>query len=167
MRAPQRQNCVKSAITHLTCQCRAENSHQPVRRREQKMQGLKSAKSAQHFVSVRITADRKVGLLSLKANPGLIKGREVAVRHPWSVLTTRPASSTGHLRHLRRNRFRILRAPLGLPAMAELISTVPKPTTPMTEGGTCFPPFGAEDARLTIQPNLVGFEKPTEPPRYI
>ena len=31
---------------------RAENSHQPVRRRERKMQGFKSAKSAQRFVSV-------------------------------------------------------------------------------------------------------------------
>jgi putative transposase len=32
---------------------RAENSHQPVRRRERRMQGFKSAKSAQRFVSVR------------------------------------------------------------------------------------------------------------------
>jgi putative transposase len=31
---------------------RAENSHQPVRRRERKMQGFKSAKSAQRFVTV-------------------------------------------------------------------------------------------------------------------
>ena len=31
---------------------RAENSHQPVRRRERKTQGFKSAKSAQRFVSV-------------------------------------------------------------------------------------------------------------------
>jgi putative transposase len=31
---------------------RAENSHQPVRRRERKMQGFKSAKSGQRFVSV-------------------------------------------------------------------------------------------------------------------
>jgi putative transposase len=31
---------------------RAENSHQPVRRRERKMQGFKSAKSAQRFASV-------------------------------------------------------------------------------------------------------------------
>jgi putative transposase len=31
---------------------RAENSHQPIRRRERKMQGFKSAKSAQRFVSV-------------------------------------------------------------------------------------------------------------------
>src|SRR4029077_12700519 len=31
---------------------RAENSHQPLRRRERKMQGFKSAKSAQCFVSV-------------------------------------------------------------------------------------------------------------------
>src|SRR5262249_47340989 len=31
---------------------RAENSHRPVRRRERKMQGFKSAKSAQRFVSV-------------------------------------------------------------------------------------------------------------------
>src|SRR5262245_62709877 len=31
---------------------RAENSHQPVRRRERKMHGFKSAKSAQRFVSV-------------------------------------------------------------------------------------------------------------------
>ena len=31
---------------------RAENSHQPVRRRERKMQGFKSTKSAQRFVSV-------------------------------------------------------------------------------------------------------------------
>jgi putative transposase len=30
----------------------AENSHQPVRRRERKMQGFKSAKSAQRFMSV-------------------------------------------------------------------------------------------------------------------
>jgi transposase-like protein len=30
---------------------RAENSHQPVRRRERKMQGFKSAKSAQRFVA--------------------------------------------------------------------------------------------------------------------
>src|ERR1035437_2514449 len=30
---------------------RAENSHQPLRRRERKMQGFKSAKSAQRFVS--------------------------------------------------------------------------------------------------------------------
>ena len=32
---------------------RAENSHQPIRRRERKMQGFKSTKSAQRFVSVR------------------------------------------------------------------------------------------------------------------
>jgi transposase-like protein len=31
---------------------RAENSHQPVRRQERKMQGFKSAKSAQRFISV-------------------------------------------------------------------------------------------------------------------
>ena len=31
---------------------RAENSHQPVRRRERKMQGFKSIKSAQRFVSI-------------------------------------------------------------------------------------------------------------------
>jgi putative transposase len=31
---------------------RAENPHQPVRRRKRKMQGFKSAKSAQRFVSV-------------------------------------------------------------------------------------------------------------------
>jgi hypothetical protein len=31
---------------------RAENSHQPIRRRERKMQGVKSARSAQRFVSV-------------------------------------------------------------------------------------------------------------------
>jgi putative transposase len=31
---------------------RAENSHQPLRRRERKMQGFKSTKSAQRFVSV-------------------------------------------------------------------------------------------------------------------
>jgi putative transposase len=31
---------------------RAENSHQPLRRRERKMQGFKSAKSAQRFVSI-------------------------------------------------------------------------------------------------------------------
>jgi putative transposase len=31
---------------------RAENSHQPIRRRERKMQGFKSAKSAQRYVSV-------------------------------------------------------------------------------------------------------------------
>ena len=31
---------------------RAENSHQPLRRRERKMQGFKSSKSAQRFVSV-------------------------------------------------------------------------------------------------------------------
>src|SRR6516162_2356237 len=31
---------------------RAENSHQPIRRRERKMQGFKSARSAQRFVSV-------------------------------------------------------------------------------------------------------------------
>jgi putative transposase len=31
---------------------RAENSHQPVRRRERKMQGFKSARSAQRFVSI-------------------------------------------------------------------------------------------------------------------
>jgi putative transposase len=34
---------------------RAENSHQPVRRRERKMQGFKSVKSAQRFVSPRST----------------------------------------------------------------------------------------------------------------
>jgi putative transposase len=32
---------------------RAENSHQPLRRRERKMQGFKSAQWAQRFVSVR------------------------------------------------------------------------------------------------------------------
>src|ERR1700746_2198155 len=31
---------------------RAQNSHQPVRRRERKMQGIKSAKSAQRFASI-------------------------------------------------------------------------------------------------------------------
>jgi transposase-like protein len=34
---------------------RAENSHQPLRQRERKMQGFKSIKSAQRFVSVHAT----------------------------------------------------------------------------------------------------------------
>jgi transposase-like protein len=37
---------------------RAENSHQVVRRRERKMQGFKSAGSAQYFGSVAISGDR-------------------------------------------------------------------------------------------------------------
>jgi putative transposase len=36
----------------LSANNRAENSHQPLRRRERKMQGFKSAKSAQRFVSI-------------------------------------------------------------------------------------------------------------------
>ena len=35
---------------------RAENSHQPLRRRERKMQGFKSVKSAQRFASVHAAA---------------------------------------------------------------------------------------------------------------
>ena len=51
-----------SAFRHLRLTCpheqgrrknnRAENSHQPVRRRERKMQRFKSVRSAQHFLSI-------------------------------------------------------------------------------------------------------------------
>src|SRR5205809_6423848 len=41
---------------------RAENSHQPVRRRERKMQRFKSARSAQRFLSMHATVHNTVNL---------------------------------------------------------------------------------------------------------
>jgi putative transposase len=70
---------------------RAENSHQPVRRRERKMQGFKSAKSAQRFVSVRAAVHNTFNIQRhLFCRSTLRQFRGVAHR-VWSDATTAAA----------------------------------------------------------------------------
>jgi transposase-like protein len=64
---------------------RAENSHQPVRRRERKMQGFKSAKSAQRFISLHAvvynTFNVQRHLISRSTH------RQTAAHQSWRVAT--------------------------------------------------------------------------------
>src|SRR6201986_4416163 len=52
---------------------RAENSHQPVRRRERKMQGFKSARSAQRFLSMHAAVHNSFNLQKNRA-PSMTSG---------------------------------------------------------------------------------------------
>src|SRR6202048_975047 len=58
---------------------RAENSHQPLRRREGKMQGFKSIKSAQRFVSVHAAVYNTFNAQRHFAHGGRIMGRATRV----------------------------------------------------------------------------------------
>jgi putative transposase len=63
---------IPAAFRHLGLTCRheqglrknnrAENSHQPVRRRERKMQRFKSARSAQRFLSIHAAVHNNFNL---------------------------------------------------------------------------------------------------------
>ena len=69
---------------------RAENSHQPIRRRERKMQGFKSAKSAQRFVSVSrpfTTLNVQRHLISRRIN----RQFRTAAHNSWSDATVAAA----------------------------------------------------------------------------
>jgi len=65
---------------------RAENSHQPVRRRERKMQGFKSAKSAQRFVSVDAAVSNTFNQRHLMSRPTHRQFR-TAAHQSWSDAT--------------------------------------------------------------------------------
>jgi transposase-like protein len=53
---------------------RAENSHQPTRRRERKMQGFKSAGSAQRFLSVHAAVHNTFNVTSHRKNAPSLSG---------------------------------------------------------------------------------------------
>jgi transposase-like protein len=69
---------------------RAENSHQPVRRRERKMQGFKSAKSAQRFVSVHAAVYNTFNVQPHFRRPRLRQFR-TAAHNSWSDATVAAA----------------------------------------------------------------------------
>src|SRR5580700_2310761 len=69
---------------------RAENSHQPLRRRERKMQGFKSAKSAQRFVSVHAAVYNTFNVQPHFRRPRLRQFR-TAAHNSWSDATVAAA----------------------------------------------------------------------------
>jgi transposase-like protein len=70
---------------------RAENSHQPVRRRKRKMQGFKSAKSAQRFVLVHAAVYNTFNVQRhLMSRPAYRQFR-TAVHNSWSDATVAAA----------------------------------------------------------------------------
>src|ERR1700716_662789 len=70
---------------------RAENSHQPLRRRERKMQGFKSAKSAQCFVSVH-AAVYNTFLISRRIH----RQFRTAAHNSWSDATAMTIARSRH-----------------------------------------------------------------------
>jgi transposase-like protein len=66
---------------------RAENSHQPLRRRERKMQGFKSARSAQRFVSTHAAVYNTFNVQRhLISRPTLRRARREAME-VWNAAT--------------------------------------------------------------------------------
>ena len=70
---------------------RAENSHQPVRRREQKMQGFKSAKSAQRFVSVHAAVCNTFNVQRHLMSRPMHRQFRTAAHQSWSDATVAAA----------------------------------------------------------------------------
>jgi putative transposase len=66
---------------------RAESSHQPVRRRERKMQGFKSAKSAQRFISVHTAVYNAFNVLSRLTH----RRFRTAAHQTWNAATAATA----------------------------------------------------------------------------
>jgi len=70
---------------------RAENSHQPLRRRERKMQGFTSAKSAQRFVAAHAAVYNTFNVQRhLISRPALRRFRAEALE-TWQAATAAPA----------------------------------------------------------------------------
>src|SRR5450631_2812324 len=67
---------------------RAENSHQPVRRRERKMQGFKSAASAQRFVSVHAAVYNVFNVQRHLISRATLRRFRAAAHHAWNDATT-------------------------------------------------------------------------------
>jgi putative transposase len=70
---------------------RAENSHQPVRRRERKMQGFKSAKSAQRFVSVHAAVYNTFNVQRHLISRRTHRQFRIAAHNSWSDATAEAA----------------------------------------------------------------------------
>jgi len=66
---------------------RAENSHQPVRRRERKMQGFKSVGSAQRFVSVHAAVYNVFNLQRHLLSRATFHRFRAAAHHTWNEAT--------------------------------------------------------------------------------
>jgi putative transposase len=66
---------------------RAENSHQPVRRRERKMQGFKSAGSAQRFVSVHAAVYNVFNVQRHLLSRATFHRFRAAAHHTWNEAT--------------------------------------------------------------------------------
>jgi putative transposase len=66
---------------------RAENSHQPLRRRERKMQGFKSGKSAQRFVSVHAAAYNTFNMQRYLISQWIQRKFGTAAPNSWSDAT--------------------------------------------------------------------------------
>src|SRR6202035_2037465 len=66
---------------------RAENSHQPLRRCERKMQGFKSAKSAQRFVSVHAAVYNTFNLQRHLISRRIHRQFRTAAHNSWSDAT--------------------------------------------------------------------------------
>jgi putative transposase len=70
---------------------RAENSHQPLRRRERKMQGFKSAKSAQCFVSVHAVVYNTFNVQRHLISRRIYRQFRTAAHKSWSDATAAAA----------------------------------------------------------------------------
>ena len=70
---------------------RAENSHQPLRRRERKMQGFKSTKSAQRFVSVHAAVYNTFNVQRHLISRRIHKQFRTAAHNSWDDVTVAAA----------------------------------------------------------------------------
>jgi transposase-like protein len=70
---------------------RAENSHQPLRRRERKMQGFKSTKSAQRFVSVHAAVYNTFNVQRHLISRRIPRQFRTAAHNSWSDATVAAA----------------------------------------------------------------------------
>jgi transposase-like protein len=66
---------------------RAENSHQPLRRRERKMQGFKSAASAQRFVSVHAAVYNVFNVQRHLISRATFRRFRATAHHAWNMAT--------------------------------------------------------------------------------
>jgi putative transposase len=69
----------------------AENSHQPLRRRERKMQGFKSTKSAQRFVSVHAAVYNTFNVQRHLISRRIQRQFRTAAHNSWSDATVAAA----------------------------------------------------------------------------
>ena len=67
---------------------RAENSHQPTRRRERKMQGFKSVGSAQRFLSIHAAAHNTFNVQRHLTTAQTHRGFRAAVMSTWRAAVT-------------------------------------------------------------------------------